>query len=606
MLWSSTFGGATTELFKGLTETASGSIAMIAKTNSFGMGGQDILLVQTDQSGSAMCNSNLENAIQDTASFTASLTFTASGAVGSDFTINSTQTGTSIHSQFLCCGACDLNISVTSTNTNCNGAADGSAIVTATGGTSPYSYSWSNNVANDSLPAIPSGSYSVLVMDKIGCAKNDSTIISGPPAIYDSTATSICSNDSIFLQGAYQNTSAIYYDTLLAVNGCDSIIGTTLAIDSALFFMPNLSICTGDSIIIYGNYQSTANIYYDSLTTQNGCDSILSTALSLDTNYYITDPIIRVCSNDSILIYGVYQNVAGTYYDSSLTINGCDSIHVKTLTIDPSFIFAAPDESICSGDSVIIYGTYRKIAGTYYDSLVTNMGCDSVESTMLIINQEFNTIMSDEVICEGDSISIFGIYRKLAGTFSDTAISVFGCDSITSTTLTVSPLPSVSFSGLNTGYCINSNMATLVGSPSGGTFNGTGVNLNQFDPATAGLGTFIITYTFMDSDSCDDRQSQSVNVSNCTGIEQIRFGDRLRVFPNPTRGIFNVSIDIEGSQNVELNMFDNLGQLIFAEKTSQVQGTYEKQLDYSHYPGGTYNLQLITDLEVFNAQIVIE
>jgi len=42
----------------------------------------------------------------------------------------------------------------------------------------------------------------------------------------------ICQGDSIYLQQAYQKQAGIYYDTLISVSGCDSIIATSLTVDS--------------------------------------------------------------------------------------------------------------------------------------------------------------------------------------------------------------------------------------------------------------------------------------------------------------------------------------------------------------------------------------
>lgn len=44
-------------------------------------------------------------------------------------------------------------------------------------------------------------------------------------------------------------------------------------------------------------------------------------------------------------------------------------------------------------------------------------------------------------------------------------------------------------------FCVGDPTNTLVGSPLGGTFTGTGVTGTSFDPATAGVGTHTITYT---------------------------------------------------------------------------------------------------------------
>ncbi len=53
----------------------------------------------------------------------------------------------------------------------------------------------------------------------------------------------------------------------------------------------------------------------------------------------------------------------------------------------------------------------------------------------------------------------------------------------------------VSFTGLDADYCINDVAVSLTGIPSGGTFSGTGITGNNFDPSLAGQGTFTISYT---------------------------------------------------------------------------------------------------------------
>jgi|GEM_PF-6790885 len=51
------------------------------------------------------------------------------------------------------------------------GSADGSIDITVTGGTTPYTYSWSNGKNTEDLTAITDGQYTVTVMDANGCFK---------------------------------------------------------------------------------------------------------------------------------------------------------------------------------------------------------------------------------------------------------------------------------------------------------------------------------------------------------------------------------------------------------------------------------------------------
>ncbi|WP_117613480.1 hypothetical protein [Chryseobacterium sp. Leaf180] len=64
-----------------------------------------------------------------------------------------------------------LNATVSQTNVACNGGNTGTATVTATGGTSPYTYAWSPSGANGSvITGLTAGNYSVTVTDANLCS----------------------------------------------------------------------------------------------------------------------------------------------------------------------------------------------------------------------------------------------------------------------------------------------------------------------------------------------------------------------------------------------------------------------------------------------------
>ncbi|MGB1317024.1 MAG: LamG-like jellyroll fold domain-containing protein, partial [Flavobacteriales bacterium] len=74
--------------------------------------------------------------------------------------------------------------SVIDSNTT-NGSSNGGATVSATGGTSPYTYSWSNSATTASITGVMAGTYSTTVTDANGCSKVVSSIITnsnGPVA----------------------------------------------------------------------------------------------------------------------------------------------------------------------------------------------------------------------------------------------------------------------------------------------------------------------------------------------------------------------------------------------------------------------------------------
>ncbi|TAH42309.1 MAG: T9SS type A sorting domain-containing protein [Bacteroidetes bacterium] len=99
-----------------------------------------------------------------------------------------------------------------------------------------------------------------------------------------------------------------------------------------------------------------------------------------------------------------------------------------------------------------------------------------------------------------------------AGTYSVSISNSQGCsDSSNDIIVTENPLPSVSVSSLNdVGECqIAFNLN--IGSPVGGTYSGTGVTNNQFNPAV-GADTYTIVYTYTDGVGCSNSDSTSITV----------------------------------------------------------------------------------------------
>ncbi|CAN5463662.1 hypothetical protein BH11BAC2_BH11BAC2_19470 [soil metagenome] len=65
-------------------------------------------------------------------------------------------------------------------NVSCKGGCNGSALASANGGTSPYSYLWSNNAISASINALCAGWYSVTITDANGCTSSSSVEVKQP------------------------------------------------------------------------------------------------------------------------------------------------------------------------------------------------------------------------------------------------------------------------------------------------------------------------------------------------------------------------------------------------------------------------------------------
>ena len=250
---------------------------------------------------------------------------------------------------------------------------------------------------------------------------------------------SICQGYSVVVGTHVYNTTGTYIDSLTTYQGCDSIITTNLIVKPISNSQVNRTICQGESIIVGLHSYSITGTYIDTLTTFLGCDSIITTSLVVNPtcNFLVNR---NICQGELINVGVQTYNITGTYIDTLTTILGCDSIITTNLIVNPNYNILNY-RSICQGDSIIVGIHSYNITGTYIDSLTTSLGCDSIVTTNLTANPKYN-IQVNHTICQGDSI-IVGVHSyNTTGNYIDYLTTSYGCDSVITTNLIVNPFPS--------------------------------------------------------------------------------------------------------------------------------------------------------------------
>ena len=294
-------------------------------------------------------------------------------------------------------------------------------------------------IQNPTHTYLSSGVYQVtlVVTNNSNCTDSFTLPITIYPTYSNSVNLEICQGDSIFIGGAYQNVGGVYTDSLQTINSCDSILVTNLVVNTSYLMAQSQQICQGDSVLFANNYYSSTGIFYDSLQTSLGCDSVFELNLQVQPNIQ-NSQTVNICQGDSVLIHGNYQNTSGIYSDTSQSALGCDSISITTLIVDTNYNHSNNVE-ICQGDSIFIGGAYQSVGGTYIDSLQTSNGCDSIVTSNLIVYPTY-LYNQNQQICQGDSFLFANNYYTSSGVYYDSLRSVFGCDSINSLNLQVTPI----------------------------------------------------------------------------------------------------------------------------------------------------------------------
>ncbi|MCI5054651.1 MAG: PKD domain-containing protein [Flavobacteriales bacterium] len=389
------------------------------------------------------------------------------GSPGTYYDTVSTATG--------CDSAITLNVSL-------NASVSDTTLADICSGTS---FNWGGSAYNTA------GTYVDTFLSSSGCDSLSVLILTIQPAINHSINADICSGTSYNFNGTILTTTGTYYDSLVSSQGCDSIVTLQLVVNAVTQDSLFVGICTGNSYNFNGTVVNTPGIYYDSLTSVNGCDSVVILDLTVD-NVISNNINATICAGDQYP-FGV-QNLSspGIYIDSLIAQAGCDSVVTLTLSVNqPSN--DTTTAQICQGSTYFFGGTNIGTQGVYVDSLNNINGCDSILVLDLTVLPQITNSISGQ-ICSGDSILFGGIYRKIAGSFDDTLTSQSGCDSIVTLNLNVLP---------NSSSNINANICD------GDVYSFFGSNL------TVG-GSY--THTIGSSNGCDSIINLTLVVISNTGV----------------------------------------------------------------------------------------
>jgi len=204
---------------------------------------------------------------------------------------------------------------------------------------------------------------------------------------------------------------------------------------------------------------------------------------------------------------------------------------------DPVIVLQAQDPGgVWSGTGVSGNIFYPAVAGsgnhlvTY--SLTDASGCSDIDSAILTVATPDATITPVDTLCE-DSPAVRLTARDMGGVWSGPgvvgdrfvpALAGVGnhlvkygilntdCAAADTVVITVMPLPSIIIDDPGTVF-LNAPPVALTAYPTGGSWAGTGLTGNMFDPATAGLGTHSLTYTMPpESWGCSAQQSVIIQV----------------------------------------------------------------------------------------------
>ncbi len=331
-------------------------------------------------------------------------------------------------------------------------------------------------------PASGTQTITYTVIDAYGCTQvtSGTATVNTAPTVTQTAFTPVCDNSGLQTLSGGSPAGGIYSGTNVS-GGMFDPSGGTQAIDYTY-------------------------------TDGNGCSNMASETFTVNAAPTVTQTAFTpVCDNSGLVTLTGGSPAGGTY--SGTNVSGTD--------FDPS-----------GGTQAITY--------TYTDSVT---GCSNMATETMTVNTAPTVTQSAfSSVCSNSGPQTLSGGSPAGGTYSGTNVSggMFdpsggaqtimymytdsnGCSNSATANFPVVAAPTVTLAVSAT--CSNSGMVTLTGgSPIGGTYSGTSVSGNTFDPSA---GSQLITYTYYDSlTTCTSMDTATLVVNTAPTVT-------LSAFANP-------------------------------------------------------------------------
>ncbi|MEZ4805314.1 MAG: gliding motility-associated C-terminal domain-containing protein [Bacteroidia bacterium] len=242
----------------------------------------------------------------------------------------------------------------------------------------------------------------------------------------------ICEGDTFYFNGHSYAKPGQFFDTLSTYDNQDSIVTSLIQMTlSSRVFLKHV-LCENDSFKVGNRYYSKTGVYKDTFQNYLGCDSIVvSDILKLPKLNVLQT--FNFCEHGQVKVGDTTYTEEGVFLDTLKSYYGCDSFIQTEIQINQKII-AKQDVQICPGDTVFLGFKYFTDSGTFNDTNVNYLGCDSItELKVSLLNSV--KVYSEIKFCEGDSVQLKQKVYSREGILLDTFQNYLGCDSIIETKL---------------------------------------------------------------------------------------------------------------------------------------------------------------------------
>ncbi|MEO8768658.1 MAG: T9SS type B sorting domain-containing protein [Ferruginibacter sp.] len=271
------------------------------------------------------------------------------------------------------------------------------------------------------------------------CHLLDTLVLTVQLSVPSISFATVCTNHLPYNWNGNDYTVSGFYGVMLTSTfGCDSLANLDLTVAPYSTSTTDSTICS--NLVPFnwnGNSFTESGIYPVTLTSANGCDSIATLNLSVNQVMASTTDV-NVCNSQLPYSWnGNNYSTNGTYFITLTSSGGCDSVATLHFIVLP-FLTSTADITICSNQLPYSWnGNSYSSPGIYSINLTSSAGCDSVVTLNLVINDVITSTTNINTCTNQLPYNWNGVNYNATGTYTATLITSGGCDSVATLNLVV-------------------------------------------------------------------------------------------------------------------------------------------------------------------------
>lgn len=249
------------------------------------------------------------------------------------------------------------------------------------------------------------GTYEIKLKNTFGCDSTVNVKLRMIKRDYHLPDTTLCYGKTLTIGNQKITESGIYNIPLKNINACDSIIHIKVDFIPPDIVIRDTSVCSGETLIINGEEINEPGSYNFPLFNKYGCDSTVTYNVKFNNSDEIKIDT-SICEGKFIKVGDQSFTQSGKYLINLQNISGCDSIielSLKMLRVSRKEL----DTILCPDQSIKIGNQEISGSGHYQITLQNSSGCDSIID-LTVKRTELDTSVSilNDIGCASGAIEL--------------------------------------------------------------------------------------------------------------------------------------------------------------------------------------------------------